>query len=216
VKSNRKITFLFLLTTIALLSGCMSTTPMALKPDDQALTKTNQALVLMSLRTSNLYHERYQPDAKYVVVKNSQTQQKKRFALKGPFNQGEKYRYYLVSMALDPTQYQIEDVNGMSRSFLPPIVASFDAEQDADFNVENSSPIYIGNLDLTLVERSNNKQPRGGSIAPLIDQAVSGFSGGTFKIAINDNYNQDLQNFEQAYPSLKGVKISKKLMKRYG
>ncbi len=49
---------------------------------------------------------------------------------------------------------------------------------------------------------------------PLVDQAVAGYSGGTFDVVITDRRDDDMSFFLQEYPFLKEISIETKIMQR--
>ena len=51
-------------------------------------------------------------------------------------------------------------------------------------------------------KRQDDNELRAGPVIPLIDQAVAGFSGGTFEVKIFDNYDDDMAVFRQKHPAL--------------
>ena len=54
-------------------------------------------------------------------------------------------------------------------------------------------------------------EPRSGGLIPLIDQAVTGYSTGTFDIKISDRYNEDLKVFKESYPFVENYEVKKNL-----
>lgn len=54
---------------------------------------------------------------------------------------------------------------------------------------------------------------RAGELIPLVDQAVTGLSTGTFDIELRDMSEEDLRIMQEAYPAIRGVPIKKELAK---
>jgi hypothetical protein len=52
-----------------------------------------------------------------------------------------------------------------------------------------------------VVERKDGEL-RAGPLIPLIDQAVTGFSGGTWNVAVSDRFDQDMTEFRTDFPVL--------------
>jgi len=66
-----------------------------------------------------------------------------------------------------------------------------------------------------MVNRKRNEgEPRSGSVIPFIDQAVAGYSGGTFDITVTDKSATDIPLFIQTYPCLRGLQIGTAVMQR--
>jgi len=74
---------------------------------------------------------------------------------------------------------------------------------------------YLGHLDVVLRERKNDNEIRAGSVIPLIDQATSGFSTGTFDVVIEDRFDEDMKAFISEYPALQNVIIEKAILPQW-
>lgn len=59
-----------------------------------------------------------------------------------------------------------------------------------------------------------NDEPRAGSLAPLIQQDITGFSGGTFDVKLLDGYDDDLPLMRAEYPALRSVTVERQLLSR--
>jgi hypothetical protein len=68
-------------------------------------------------------------------------------------------------------------------------------------------------LELEPCERKEGEK-RSGLVLPLLDQAVCGFSGGTFDITVTDRSATDIPYFLRAYPALTGMTIGKAIMQK--
>jgi hypothetical protein len=66
-----------------------------------------------------------------------------------------------------------------------------------------------------LRERKTDNETRAGSIFPLIDQSIVGFSGGTFDVVIEDKFDEDMQSFIKEYPVLQKVKVEKSILPQW-
>jgi hypothetical protein len=64
-----------------------------------------------------------------------------------------------------------------------PFHGFFFAPLHEDLDVEPNSVVYLGQVDATAVERKDGEL-RAGPVIPLIDQAATGFSGGTWDISV--------------------------------
>lgn len=53
---------------------------------------------------------------------------------------------------------------------------------------------------------------RAGLPFPLVDQAVTGFSGGTFDVEIIDQFEKDELEFKSRFPALRDVNIQKAIL----
>lgn len=183
-------------------------------------------IVLMSLKISNQYKPSYQPDVLSISIIDSekawqtshesddstfdedvttQSDSTPIFYPDKPYDkQPNQYNKYLVSFQLPPGKYEIGYIYGASGFF--PIRGNFGFPVNAKFEVFANSITYIGHLEMINQKRKDGDR-KSGSIFPLIDQAVSGFSNGTFKLNISDNYDEDIELFKKRYPSIKDYTI---------
>jgi len=95
-----------------------------------------------------------------------------------------------------------------------PIVgtAEFIVGQEIEF--PQSGIVYIGNIN-AVIETRKEGEPRAGSLIPLIDQSITGFSSGTFKINITDNYDEDMAVLKEQFPYLADQPISKAILSEW-
>jgi hypothetical protein len=83
------------------------------------------------------------------------------------------------------------------------------------FRIEPGRAVYVGRVEAVRRERKGD-EPRAGSVIPLIDQAVTGFSGGTFEVKVVDRYDEDVALFKATYAPLAGVSVDKALLSAPG
>ena len=74
---------------------------------------------------------------------------------------------------------------------------------------------YIGHIEATIEERIDDKLLRAGFVIPLIDQAVTGASGGTFVVKITDLFENDIQLFQTEYPYLAQHQIKNSILPQW-
>lgn len=96
------------------------------------------------------------------------------------------------------------DVTGSASAF--PITSMFLVPLMADLQVKPNSVTYVGRVTAKLRDRVGGEF-RAGPVIPLLDQAVSGMSGGTWDIAIENQGDKDIGLFRAAYPVLNKVTI---------
>jgi hypothetical protein len=207
---NRVICNLVLLIFAAFtFGGCA--THMTLDANKGSLAKVTKPIGIFTLRTENVYKPSYQPEAKKITFVSSSSQAKTTFDLSKPYKQGKKeYLEYLVSVDLEPGNYSVGNVEGGGSGFL--ISGNFNFPVKAHFDLA-SGIAYLGHITMTNRERKEGEE-RSGSVFPLIDQSVCGFSGGTFDITVTDRGETDVPDFVQAYPALKDVNVTKTIMQK--
>lgn len=199
------------------LSGCATPTPMAFKNDSDRMTEASKPVFLMTATFKNTYKPAWQPRLLVVHVEKPGA---KDAADRINFTMDDKAREreadspgegnsYLLRMELAPGSYEIRGLAGLARSF--PIIGFFFAPLHSPLEVKEPGVYYLGHVRATVRERQGNELRAGPSI-PLIDQAVSGASGGSFDIEITDELAADESKFRARFPALAGVPIKKALL----
>lgn len=197
---------IFLVLYVFFISGCSSHIGMALKENDQNIVIEKNSILLLKINIINEYKE-YPPEIKAIGISN--TKERLVFdASEGLYQAiGEKGNSYLISMKLKPGNYSKLKIEGIATGFL--IMGSFNFLPDYEFNIKENQVLYLGELNATNIEKTKDHERRAGRVIPLLDQAVTGFSGGTFKLNLLDNYEANITDFRARYPSLRGQKIYK-------
>jgi hypothetical protein len=193
-------------------SGCAS--PMALSKGDKKLDLSKNSIAIISVKVSNQNIPSYQPSV-YVMSlgRPKKFNDYKYFKIKSAFaKEKDKYNEYLISIAMPAGNYLIKDVYGESSKLLPPIAAVSLMPVYLPFELKPNEITYLGRIEGTIRKRQNDNEIRAGFFTPLIDQAVAGFSSGTYDITITDSYDADIQHFTQEYPVLKNYTVNKSLL----
>ncbi len=208
--STRKVMATILIGII--LTGCAGKRPMALRSFKGESDLNDTSIGLFTLRTTNEYKPSFQPAVKWVEIVPSDSGKGKKFKVEKPYRSVKKQFYeYLISVNLKPGTYYVGMVMGRSKKVL--ISAFFEFDVGARFDIPQSSVVYLGHVDMINRKRKEG-EPRSGSVIPLLDQAVAGYSGGTFDVVITDRRDNDIPVFLQKYPFLKGVSIETKIMQQ--
>jgi len=196
-------------------SGCVTMKPMALSKEAPAPSlDPQQSLALATLRLANVYKTGYQPHARSFTVKSQgEKGESFTFDLGKPFKASEaetdQFEEFLVSMALPPGAYAVTTAHATASGFL--IMGNGLVEINSPFNLEPARAVYLGRIDATRRERTGD-EPRAGIVIPLIDQSVSGFSGGTFDVRIVDRYQEDVAIMRTQFPALEKVTVEKQIL----
>ena len=93
-----------------------------------------------------------------------------------------------------------------------PIRGTFGAPVFMPFELSSGSIVYLGRIEATIRARRSDDELRAGPPVPLIDQAVSGLSGGTLEIRTSDNYDGDVQAFGEKYPAFAGLTMERAVL----
>lgn len=196
-------------------SGCATTKQMALsKQAPAAVITPQQSLALATLRLSNTFKPDYQPHVQSVAVKGVGEQgERLAFQVGAPFRASEaeadQFEEFLVSMALPPGTYDVQSVFVRASGLL--VYGSGFIQLNGRIQVPPAKAIYLGRIEAVRRERVGD-EPRAGSVIPLIDQGVTGFSGGAFDVKVVDRYDEDLALLRAEFPALQQVAVEKALL----
>lgn len=193
---------------VGLGGGCMTGRPMAFAPGAPPLALgASEGLALGTLKLANVYKTGCMPHASSVTVISSAGSS--RFAT-APFRESaaenDQYEEVLVSLPLAPGEYTLTEI--FARASCGIVFGSGTATVEAPFRVEPGEAVYIGRVVATRRERKGD-EPRAGSVIPFIDQAVTGFSGGTFDVRVVDNYVADVALLKSTFAPLANVAVQK-------
>lgn len=182
------------------LSGC-SMTGMALNDKNIQNELSQTAVALLKLNVVNNYHESFTPKVSGVGIYSSYNEKHVfRDFSDTDTKLGENGTTYLMSFKLKPGEYTLKKIEGTAAVF--PIFGNFNFLPDHKFTLKDNEIYYLGEITAVNVERTNDNDRRAGPLFPLIDQAASGFSGGTFKITVEDHYESNIKEFKRKYPFL--------------
>jgi hypothetical protein len=174
---------------------------------------STKSLVLLPVTVSNQNKPGYQPDlTDAFLALGADTQ---RIGTKDALfkEEKDKSKDYLMSFSLQPGTYTLERIVGMYK--IPMLIrASCQIPLKKSFEVKPNSVLYLGHVTATIVERKSDEE-RAGILIPLLDQAVAGFSTGTFVVDIADRYDSDIANYRSEYPGLTNAKIEKAVLSQW-
>lgn len=198
------------------LSGCATRTKMAFEDDGQRITENSKPILLMTATIKNNYKPFYQPKLLVVNVEKAGakeaadrlnfTMDEKAVNTAIPADEGSSY---LLRLELEAGRYELRGLTSQASVF--PFNAMFFAPLHASIDVNKPGVYYLGHVAATVRERQGDEFKAGPSI-PLLDQAVTGASGGTFDIEISDRFASDEAVFRSKFPALNGVTIQKTLL----
>jgi hypothetical protein len=190
-------------------TGCATVNPMAFDKTSTAIDTKEKSIVLMTIDVARSDGSRYVPAPFVVKLAKPGAQSKEdrqNFKLNKDTDalQENGHTVYLARIALAPGDYKLADVEGSANAF--PIASLFAVPLNMDLKVKPNSVTYIGRVTAKLRERKDGEF-RAGPLLPLIDQSVSGMSGGTWDVSVDNMSQQDLEHFKAAYPVLKTVTV---------
>lgn len=212
---HRILTTALILTSI-LLTGCANTKQMAFQNDSEVVSQTGKPIFLMAVTLKNSYIKSYQPKALTVLVNKAEVKDSKdtiSFDIddkaKIENDTAESGNIYLLRMELENGDYVVRGISGASGIF--PVHGVCFAPLHLNLKAAGSGVFYLGHVAATVRARTGDEFKAGPSF-PLLDQAATGFSGGTFEVTITDQQATDEATFKERFPSLRGVNIQKYIL----
>jgi hypothetical protein len=206
---------LVLLASTLLLTGCATRTKMAFEEDSEKLTATSNPVFLMTTTLKNNY-KNYQPDLLVVGIEKpgaKEAADRFNFTMDAkallPTDQKDAGKTYLLRFQLPAGDYELVAMRSLARAF--PFLGTFITPIQATIKAGAPGVYYMGHINATVRERVGNEFKAGPTI-PLIDQAVSGASGGTFDVMISDEWARDEKTFRTTFPPLAGVEVKKAIL----
>ena len=199
---------LVLITAFAALSGCATVQTMTPSRSATSVDTSKKSLLLLTITPTNEYKQRYQPHPTVVNVERANAKQSSdylnfRFDRDSDFN-GVDGKSYFVRLALAPGKYVLRGVSGIANAF--PFIGNFFIPLHFDIEVKPNQIEYLGHIDASIVKRKDGEF-RAGALIPLIDQAATGCSGGTWRVAVSDRTEQDIAEFKSEFPAIANANI---------
>lgn len=114
--------------------------------------------------------------------------------------------------ALPPGEYVLKAISGFSRKLL--INGNYFLPLDSSFQLEKNEVAYLGKLRARTRKRRTGEF-RAGSVVPLLDQGVSGFSSSTFDVEVSDDSESAKSWMNKAYPALASEELTIKILAKY-
>jgi hypothetical protein len=206
---NKLMRFIAIAAAGAVMTGCATVNPMAFDKQTKAIDTKEKSIVLMTVDVSRSDGSRYVPEPFVVKLEkpgaqNKEDRQNFKFSKDTDALQENGHNVYLVRLALVAGEYKVVNVTGMASAF--PINSFFEVPLLSGLKVKPNSVTYIGRVTAKLRERVGNEF-RAGPVVPLIDQAITGMSGGTWEVSVDNAADKDIGLFRAAYPVLQGVTI---------
>lgn len=186
-------------TMTALLSACGT---MGLDKTATQADWGKGSVVMMSVNMNNEYRPSYGATRLGVVVQKVKSDDARSMIIASE-SVAEGKSDAILTQQLTPGSYSIKTLNGGSFKF--PIAGSIDFSVDAPFEVASKSVVYLGHISMVNSEKQDPDDQATGSALPLIDQAVSGFSGGTLHVSLKDHFDQDIATFKREYPAFQNA-----------
>jgi hypothetical protein len=194
---------LFVLLSALFLIGCAHHMPIAKGENNIDLSK--QTIALLSVKVSNQHKPEYQPNRLLFFAGGSAHVVNEIYK-----SEKDSFNSYLVNLGLKPGMNRFEKIWFIYAGVFVGGHATIPLEVDAE--VKGGSVTYLGHLNLAIRSKNDSDEPTAGPLLPLIDQAVTGFSTGTYDFIVEDRFDEDIKLFTTEYPVLGKVKVEKSIL----
>lgn len=204
----------FVCAIFLLLVGCANVAPMAVDKQTKVLDVNSKSIVLMTIDLSRPQPSRYIPHPLWIYFSKKGSQDRpERLGFRVDKDAGntssEIHNKFLLRVALEPGQYQLEAVFGNANAF--PFNGFFLIPLLEDINILPNTVTYVGRVNALMRPRVGDEF-RAGSVIPLIDQAATGVSGSTFDVTIVDASEEEIPEFKTEFSALANVDIQKAIL----
>jgi hypothetical protein len=213
-----KTRYLIILCLAPIIIGC-GAHKMALTKGQSSIDITKKSVALLSVKISNNNAPKCQLDITGAFI----CPQSETCSRPLPYFHRPEYPYksiegvfneYLLSFELESGTYELRWIG--ARYAIPFLIeAGGKVPLGIKLDIKQNMISYLGHLDVVLREKKNDTEKRAGSVLPLIDQSVAGFSTGTFDVVIEDKYDEDMKLFITEYPALQNVKVEKSILPKW-
>jgi hypothetical protein len=213
---HKRLLVLVCVFACALLSGCATRGKMPQLSKTSVLEAGHDPIYLVSLTLRNEHISRYQPELIAAhLARPGSTKASDRVYFR-PDDESEDetmdddtgYRYFL-RLQLPREDFVLTGFNALGSGF--PFHGAFFAPVLASIPPRDSGIYYLGHIDAVVRARTGDEF-RAGPVIPLLDQAATGASTGTFDVAISDRWTEDEARFHSHYPALKTMTVQKHLL----
>lgn len=206
------IRFIASLLACVAITGCATVNPMAFDKNTTKIDTKDKSVILMTIDVSRSDDSRYVPKpfvVKFAKPNATTKEERQNFKMDTDTDtlQENGHTVYLARIALVAGEYKLFDVTGMASAF--PFNSLFVVPLNMDVNLAPNSVVYAGRVTAKLRDRKGDEF-RAGPMVPLIDQAVTGMSGGTWDVSVDNMAEKDVAYFRTSFPALKDVTIDTK------
>jgi hypothetical protein len=211
----RSMKYLLLGGILFVLAGCAANMP--LSTNQETIDVSKNSIALVSVKVANKYKPSYQPEMMYAFFyPEGEDGEKTHIDIKSDpvASVEDEYNEYILNFSLKPGTYNFDAIWGqyqvpllLNATCVIPLLSKVE--------IKPNCVTYLGHIDAVIRKRNNDEEQRAGAIVPLIDQAVVGFSDGTFDVAISDQYEKDMERFLAKYPALSNVAVEKNVLPQW-
>ncbi len=204
-KNSQKSAVVVCIGLFLLLGGCASEP--ALKKSMTEVDVSQRSIALIGIRTVNQYKPQYKPYIGTIKVRSIPGKKTSTISVKTHIKSDGDDILHLVSIQLEPGEFEISSLMGGAAVFL--IGGQFAWDPSVRFELKPNEIAYVGHIDMVHRKKKSGERSSGG-LFPLIDQIVSGFADGTFDVTVSMS-DEDLAAFHAEYPVLDNYAIVQRM-----
>jgi len=208
-----KLVALFL--GFAVIQGCVTPLKSAFDETTTSLDLSKESVVIVNVDFYNQYKPTAQAKNLILVLEKPRIGEKPerlRFSSGEPEVIDNDHRASTIRGAVTPGKYKVKSVVGNSVRGISP--GSFAIPIGQSIEIEPNSVIYLGSIK-ALNRKRKDGEFRSGSVIPLIDQSVNGYSGGTMDVEIVDDLDSIEATLKQKFPVLESVSITNQVLEPF-
>lgn len=193
---------------VLMIAACATPVKPGLTNSTSKLDLGDDCLLLLTAELSNDYHPSYQPEAMMLQVETPDPKDSKDrlnfltdqegTSLSGSVNK------YVFRARLKSGKYVLRGIAGSSGIF--PIHGTFFVPLHCEIDAKKGEVVNLGKVIARTRERQGNEF-RAGPVVPLLDQAVTGYSGSTFDVKMQASQESDLNALKVEFPVLRSVQL---------
>lgn len=201
---QRVVRWMALLGLVAAMAGCASP---GLNKNAQTVDLSKESILVFSMDFTNTFKPGTSWNNLGVTIASTDPQDASAktagLLSVGTFN--AESGLALVSRQLPPGRHTINTLSGSIRSAI--FFGAMKFNVDAPFDVPPNAVIYAGHISIFNNERTDKDDQATGFVIPLLDQAITGMSGGTVDVVLEDRYDKTVELLKTEYPALRNVQV---------
>jgi len=204
---------ILLLCLSCFLFGCATRLPVAIDSSNARLELGEESLLLFTVDITRAEKSRFMPIPDYLLLDLPGSDGKpvaKMLPLDGDgyLYPDDEHAIYAFRFKAPAGEFRIKRIIGRAQAF--PVTGYFTLPIEMTVAAKKGAVTYLGRLDARLRPRAEHEY-RAGAVIPLIDQAVTGLSSGTFDVRIKNMSPEDLKLLRAAYPAIASTPIETRI-----
>lgn len=225
----------FLCCSIFFIGGCASVQvkEMTFIKGGEQVSFDKGSVCLLSLKTDNSFKPEWPPEVTTMLIIDNKSDKKISIAVQSlslgslvkkatsdafTVKKASSSWEGLISFQLPPGSYRISAIAGQCTKGIgvAAAFANFYFPFDLPFEIYDEEYVYLGRIEMVNRERiSEDEIPSGSNLITQIPQKLSGFGTGTFDVAVYDNFDEDIQSFQEKYHAIDDHKINKRILPQW-